>query len=372
MGSEDQLSLNPPFLVNYNFTSDTINPAATLQGGFASNTLDPSTVDVRKVQLRAANPNASTPYIQQYSLGLQHQFGKDWIAELAYVGTKGTHLMTLRDLNQPLPGQTNLAANVRFPFPQFGLIEYRDDNGISNYNSMEATLDKRFNKGFTLRAAYTLSKSLDNSFEHLASGGSNSFPQNARDVHSWYGPSDFDTRHHLVVNGIWELPFGRGRAYFQEGVGSKLLGGWELAGDFNFRTGHPFTVTQSGDPLSLGGLSTVLPDVVRDPQVSNPTVDRWFDPTAFQVLTSTTNRFGTEGRNVLYGPNYATLDFSVHRRFGLGSESRYLDFRWEVFNALNRANFGLPNRTINSSNVGTITTLAGDPRVMQFALRLNF
>jgi Carboxypeptidase regulatory-like domain/TonB dependent receptor len=372
MGSEDQIALNPPFLVNYNFTSDTITPAATLAGGFASNTLDPSTVDVHKIQLRAANPNASTPYIQQYSLSLQRQFGKDWIGELAYVGTRGTHLMTLRDLNQPLPGQTNLPASVRFVYPQFGLVEYRDDNGISKYDSMEATLDKRFGNGYTIRAAYTFSKSMDNSFEHLTSGGSNSFPQNARDVHSWYGPSDFDTRHRLVVNGIWELPFGREKSYFHEGPVSKLLGGWELAGSFNARSGHPFTVTQSGDPLSLGSLSTVLPDVVGDPTVSNPTVDRWFDPLAFRALTSTTNRFGTEGRNILYGPNFVSLDFSVHRRFGLGSEMRFVDFRWEVFNALNRANFGLPNRTINSSNVGTITTLSGDPRVMQFALRLNF
>jgi len=372
MGSEDQIALNPPFLVNYNFTSDTITPAATLAGGFATNTLDPSTVDVRKVQLRAANPNASTPYIQQYSLSLQRQFGKDWIGELAYVGTRGTHLMTLRDLNQPLPGQTNLTASARFVYPQFGLIEYRDDNGISRYDSMEATMDKRFGSGYTIRAAYTLSKSLDNSFEHLTSGGSNSFPQNARDIHSWYGPSDFDTRHRLVVNGIWELPFGKGKAYFQEGAASKLLGGWELAGSFNARSGHPFTVTQSNDPLSLGSLSTTLPDVVGDPRVSNPTVDRWFDPLAFKALTSTTNRFGTEGRNILYGPNLVSLDFSVHRRFGLGSETRFADFRWEVFNALNRANFGLPNRTVNSANNGTITTLSGDPRVMQFALRLNF
>jgi hypothetical protein len=122
----------------------------------------------------------------------------------------------------------------------------------------------------------------------------------------------------------------------------------------------------------LGSLSTPLPDLIADPTVSNQTIDRWFNPAAFQLLTATTNRFGTEGRNVLIGPDFASLDFSVHRQFGLGAEGRYVDFRWEVFNALNRANFGLPNRTINSSNVGTITTLAGDPRVMQFALRLNF
>ncbi len=372
IGSEDQLSLNPPFLVNFNFTSDAINPALNLGTGFAPNTLDPSTVNLQRVQLRAANPNSSTPRIQQYSLGVERQIGRDWLAEIAYVGTRGAHLFTLRDLNQPLPGQTSLPRAARFPFPAFGLIEYRDDNGISNYNSMEATLDKRFSRGWTLRAVYTLSKSLDNSFEHLTSGGSNSFPQNARDLHSWYGPSDFDVRHRFVINGIWELPFGRGRTYFQKGLGATLLGGWELTGDFNVRSGRPFTVTQSNDPLSLGSLSTTLPDVIGDPRVSSPTVDRWFNPNAFQLVTSSTNRFGTEGRNVLYGPSFASLDLSVHRRFGLGTETRYLDFRWEVFNALNRANFGLPNRTLNSSNVGTITTLAGDPRVMQFALRLNF
>lgn len=372
MGSEDQLSLNPPFLVNFNFTSNTLVPAATFTNGFPSSTLDPATVVLTQVQLRAANPNASTSYIQQYSVGFQREFANDWLAEIAYVGSKGTHLYTLRDLNQPLPGQTNLPRAQRFPFPAFGLVEYRDDNGVSNYNSMEMTLDKRFRRGYTIRAAYTFSKSLDNSFEHLTSGGSNSFPQNARDLHSWHGLSDFDVRHRFVANGIWELPFGRGRKYFQEGLPARLLGGWELSGSFNARSGKPFTVTQSGDPLSLGSLSTTLPDLIADPSVSNQTIDRWFDPSAFRVLTATTNRFGTEGRNVLIGPGFASLDFSVHRRFELGAENRYLDFRWEVFNALNRANFGLPNRTINSSNVGTITTLAGDPRVMQFALRINF
>jgi hypothetical protein len=384
IGSEDQLSLNPPFLVNYNFTSDAFTPALRLSAGFASDTLSPEKVDVRRVQLRAANPNARTPYMQQWSLSLQRQFGRDWLTEVSYVGSKGTHLMTLRDLNQPLPGAKPAAVNdpdpnisfparsLFFPYPAYGLIEYRDDNGISNYHSMEVTLDKRFSHGWTTRVAYTLAKSLDNSFEHLTSGGSNSFPQNARDVRSWYGSSDFDVRHRLVINGIWELPFGKGRALLRNGVSAAVLGGWTIAGSFNFRSGLPFTVTQSGDPLSLGSLSTTLPDLIGDPRVSAPTVERWFDPRAFRALPNGLNRFGTEGRNILRGPNFASLNLGIHRRFGLGAETRYLEFRWEMFNALNRANFGLPNRDLQSSSVGTITTLAGDPRVMQFALRLNF
>jgi hypothetical protein len=106
--------------------------------------------------------------------------------------------------------------------------------------------------------------------------------------------------------------------------------------------------------------------------LENPTIDRWFDRAAFQPLTPGVSTFGDQRRNVLRGPKFASLDFAVHRRFGLWNENTNLEFRWEVFNALNRANFALPNRSIDSSSVGTITALQGDPRVMQFAVRFNF
>jgi hypothetical protein len=372
LGSEDQLSLNPPFLVNFNFTSNTITPAATFTTGFPSNALDPSTVNLTQVQLRAVNQLSRSPYLQQYGLNIQHQFGKQWLAEVGYVGTRGTHLPTLRDLNQPLPGQTSLARAQRFPYPRFGLIEYRDDNGISRYDSMEARVERRFGTDYSIHAVYTFSKSLDNSFENLTTGGSNAFPQNARDLHSWYGLSDFDVRHRFVFSGIWDLPFGHDRRFANSGFSARLFGDWKLAATLNTRTGRPFTVTQAGDPLSLGVLSVTLPDLIGDPRISSPTVERWFNAAAFRTLNTNTNRFGSEGRNTLVGPSFASLDFAIHRRFGFWGEDRYMDFRWEVFNALNRANFGLPNRVINSADVGTVTTLAGDPRVMQFALRFQF
>jgi hypothetical protein len=372
LGSEDQLSLNPPFLVNFNFTSNTITPAATFTTGFPSNALDPSTVNLTQVQLRAVNPASRTPYLQQYSLNIQHQFGNQFFTEVGYVGTRGTHLPTLRDLNQPLPGQTALARSQRFPYPRFGLIEYRDDNGISRYDSMEARVEKRLGAAYSIHAVYTFSKSLDNSFESLTTGGSNAFPQNARDLHSWYGLSDFDVRHRFVFSGIWELPLGYGRRFANRGLNARLFGAWKLAATINTRSGRPFTVMQAGDPLSLGVLSSTLPDLIGDPRISNPTADRWFDARAFRTLNASTNRFGTEGRNNLIGPSFTSLDFAVHRRFRLAGENLYMDFRWEVFNALNRVNLGLPNRIINSADVSTITTLAGDPRAMQFAVRFQF
>ncbi|MDQ3748960.1 MAG: TonB-dependent receptor [Acidobacteriota bacterium] len=370
IGSEDQIALNPPNIINFNTRTDAPGSAVagvTLNGGIPSNLLSPSNISIRNIQLRAANPESSTPYIQQGSIGAQYQFGNNWLAEANYVHTRGTKLYTLRDLNQPLPNQPTTR-----PFQQFGLIEYRDDNGISRYNALETTLDKRFSNGYTIRAVYTLSNSKDNSGEHLTSGGSSTFPDNARDLSNWYGPSDFDVRHRFVVNGILEFPFGRGRAFVNEGIGAAILGGWTLTGSLNVRSGRPFTVVQSGDPLRLGSLSTTLADLVGDPTVANQTVDNFFNPAAFQTLNNSTLRFGNQPRNSLRGPGFAALDLAIHRRFGLWNENTNLELRWEVFNALNRANFGLPNRTVNGGGFGTITTLQGDPRIMQFALRFNF
>ncbi|MEP6900109.1 MAG: TonB-dependent receptor [Actinomycetota bacterium] len=370
IGSEDQIALNPPNIINFNTRTDTAGSAVagvTLSGGLPANLLSPNNIQIRNIQVRAGKSDAQTPYIQQMSIGVQYQFGNDWFAEANYVHTKGTKLYTLRDLNQPLPNQPNTR-----PFPQFGLIEYREDNGVSRYDGFETTLDKRFSNGYTVRAVYTLSQSKDNSGEHLTSGGSNSLPDNSRNLSNWYGPSDFDVRHRFVVNGIWELPFGNGKQFFKSGISGAILGGWDLTGSLNVRSGRPFTVTQSGDPLKLGSLSTELADLVGDPNVTNQTVDNFFNTAAFALLTGSTTRFGLQPRNALRGPGFASLDMAVHRRFNLGRENTNLEFRWEVFNVLNHANFGLPNRTINGGGFGTITTLQGDPRIMQFALRFSF
>jgi len=371
IGSEDQIALNPPFVVNINARADlpgTIVTGSSLSGGIPANLLDPVNVAIRNVQLRAANPESKTPYIQQGAIGVQYEFAAGWFAEANYVHTRGIKLYTLSDLNQPLPGR---GAGSR-PFAQFGLIEYRDDNGISRYNALETTLDKRFAEGWTIRAVYTLSNSDDNSAEHLTSGGSNSFPDNARDLKNWYGPSDFDVRHRFVLNGIWQLPFGKGQAHFNTGVAAAILGGWEFAGSANMRTGRPFSVSQSTDPLGLGPLSTTLADIVGDPSSGGRSIDRWFNTAAFRGLPAGLTRFGLQRRNRLRGPGFASFDAAIHRKFPLKGDNTDLELRWEIFNALNKANFALPNTTVNSAGFGTITTLQGDPRVMQFALRLNF
>jgi hypothetical protein len=271
------------------------------------------------------------------------------------------------------------------PYPLLGPIEYRDNGGNSIYHGGEVTLEKRFSRGLSFRTAYTYSKSIDYSQEHLASGGTGSFTQNNRDLHERRGPSDFDTRHRFVASYIYELPFGKGRAYVNKGAVSEVLGGWRISGLANIRSGRPFTARAGNNDTVLGGPRSVgisaFADCLRDGSLSGSarTIDRWFDASAFATPTALSPtagtmqpRLGNCGRNTLRGPGITNFDFSLARSFAYFGEGRDLELRWEVFNMLNHAQFGLPERNINSSAVGKITSLAGDPRVMQLALKFNF
>jgi outer membrane receptor protein involved in Fe transport len=392
-GSEDQLSLNLPWLVNNVVGAANANSTANnirLQTGF-NLSLNPSAVNVTTVRLRAVNPEAVNPLVDQWNLGIQRLLPGNMVATLDYVGTKGTHLSTLRSLNQPLLNANGTIMTIQgtttpiLPYPLLGPIEYRDNGGNSSYHGGEITLEKRFSRGLSFRAAYTYSKSIDGSQEHLAAGGTGSFTQNNRDLHERRGPSDFDVRHRFVGSYIYELPFGKGRKYLNGGPLSEILGGWRISGLANVRTGRPFTARAGNNDGTLAGPRSVgisaWADCLRDGNLpsSERTIDRWFDATAFatpSALNPTSGRvearLGNCGRNTLRGPGITNFDISLARSFAYFGEGRDLELRWEVFNMFNTPQFGLPERNINSGAVGRITSLAGDPRVMQLALKFNF
>jgi hypothetical protein len=377
-GSEDQLALNLPNLVQNNVTAANTSSTANnirLRTGF-NLSLNPASVDPRLVRLRAINPEAVMPSIDQWNLGVQRLLPGDLVVTADYVGTKGTHLSVLRNLNQQLFNAAGVGTGV-IPYPSLGPIEYRDNGGNSNYHGGELTLEKRFSRGFSFRTAYTYSKSIDYAQEHLAAGGTGSFTQNARDLRERRGPSDFDVRHRFVGSYIYELPFGRGRSYLHDGALAHVLGGWRLSGLANVRSGRPFTVAANGNSTALGGargggLVGAFADCLRDGSLDpgERTIDRWFDPTAYAAPSPA--RLGTCGRNTLRGPNLTNFDLAVARTFDYFGEDRNLEFRWEVFNVFNTPQFGLPDRNISGTSAGRISTLAGDPRVMQFALKFNY
>jgi hypothetical protein len=384
-GSEDQLSLNAPFLIN---NVQTVSTGATaplffLQDGFPANSLDPNQPGLLgRVRVRAVDPATPTPYVQQWSLGVQRELPWSLLGEVDYVGTHSSHLNVLADFNQPFFNPDGSSTGVK-PFSGFGYIEYQRSVGFGKYNGIEATLERRFRQGFSLRFAYTYSRSIDNTPQELENNSGAS--PNGYDYASWTGPSDFDTPHRFVASYVFELPFGRGRHFIHDGLFSYIVGGFRTSSVYTFASGRPFTVSSGGsiaNSLDSFGAVAATPNVIGTPHLVG-NVDCWFyvakNTSCAALQPSLTDAYelqssgflGNVGRNTLRGPHTNVFDFALIRDFPI-HEALGLQFRWEVFNLTNTVQFGQPSNNFSSSGAAKITSLAGDPRVMQFALRLSF
>ncbi len=384
-GSEDELALNPPFLINKTLTSNTA-PVLKPSVGFPGNFLDPSTVDLTKLNayhIRAMEMHDPLPYVQQWSFGVQRQFGQRWAAEVDYVGTKSTHLDVIRNYNQPIISGGVSTGVV--PYSNFGQIEYTAPIGFGNYNGLQASLTRRFSDGFEMNAAFTHSRSLDNTPQELESNSGD--PPDGRNYAAWYGPSDFDIPNRVAINYHYVLPFGRGKTMLQSGPLAWILGNWETSGIYTYYSGHPFQVNENdgnhNSILDPYGFTTATPNLVGKPNlVGDP--DCWFyasknsacgakapSGTADAYALTTVGAVGNVGRNTVRGPHINVFDAALLREFPI-KEGWNVEARWEVFNVTNTPEFGQPNGNITSGGVASITSLSGDPRVMQFALRISF
>jgi hypothetical protein len=326
-----------------------------MRNGFPANYLDPANIVLSRLLIRAANRSGDNATSHQFAVGGERQVASNFVVSADFIGNFGRQISVLRNLNQPLNG------NGPRPYPAFSHIQWRDPVGESRYYGLDIAAEKRLSGGYSYRVAYTVSDFRDQAPEHLAQTSGR--PQNTNDLEAWEGPSDLHVRHRLVGNFVAELPFGEGKPYLQEGLGGAILGGWTVSGIYTARSGRPFTVTQG----SLEG-ALWLPNETGDPE-GDETVDSWFNVAAFTRVPAGT--FGNAGRNSLIGPGYVTFDMSVQRRLALGGRVN-ATVRWDIFNLFNRANFGNPVSDITSTTAGSITTLAGDPRVMQFAIRIGF
>lgn len=376
-GSEDQLALNAPFLINNTpaVPSTATAPLFLLQNGFPAGFLDPANLNLKLVRVRAIDPSIRAPSVQQWSFGLQRTLPWNLFVEADYVGTKSTHLTQLTDFNQPINGVK--------PYPNFGYIEYKMGGGNGAYNGLDFTLERRFQAGLTFRLAYTFSKSIDNAAEPLTSNSGSA--QNGRDYSKWRGPSDFDIRQRVVVSYVYDLPFGKGHALASTGPLSWIVGGWRTSGSYTFASGRPFTVTSGGslsNTIDPYGANTAIPFVIGTPVLPQD-VNCWYYSSknnackalapdaqdAFQLQQA--GQFGNAGRNILRAPGTSVFDINLQRDFPI-TERAKLTFRAEAFNLFNTTQFGRPSTDFSSAAAGTITTLASDPRAMQFALRLAF
>ena len=305
--------------------------------------------------------NLRTPYMQQWNLSLERELGRSSVAELAYVGTKGTKLIANRDINQAKPSPQPV--NPR-PVPQFADIDAYESRGNSNYHALQAKFTQRLHAGLSALASYTWSKSIDDASGFFSSAGDPNFPQDSNNTRADRGLSSFDVRHRFTVAYSYDLPLPANKA---------LLRGWQTNGVWTLQTGRPFTVTLlPGVDNSNTGIPSIQfgvvdrPNLVGNPHVSNPSADAWFNTSAFAMPPYGT--FGNAGRNILTGPGFASVDVSAVKNTRI-REGFTFQFRAEFFNLLNRPNFNLPDSFLGSPAFGRVLS-AGTPRRVQLGLKL--
>lgn len=340
-----------PFFRGETFTGDPLVPTLTFARAFPASNAPPLS------EIFAFQNDFANSYVQEWSLNVQQQaFGT--VFEAGYVANKGTKLDMQFQANQPrTPGPG--AIQPRRPYPKFSTIQFNTTEGSSTYHSLQAKAERRLRNGFTYLAAYTFSKSI----------AMTTTSQNPYNLAEAKGLADFDIPHRFVLSSVLELPFGKGRNWLNRGgTVHALLGGWSLGGILQLQSGTPFTPTTGRDIANVG--TTTRPDRSGKGTVPNRSIQKWFDPAAF--TNPATFTFGNSGVNILRGPGFQNIDAIVSKNFPLGPETRWLQFRFEAFNLFNHANFGQPNANINTpAQVGAIFS-AGQPRVLQIALKLNF
>ena len=313
------------------------------------------------------DPDFRNAYLQAWNLSVEREIFPSALLRVAYAGSKGTRLAILRELNAAVyaPGATTSTTNQRRPLaPTYANITNVEATGNSIYHSMQATFDKRFSRGISVLTSYTWSRSIDDSSDNKQTGVSRTNPYDQRFDR---GPSNFDHTHSFSASWLWELP-----VRFHQRAVNTLIGGWNLTGILSIQSGIPFTVS-SGVDNARTGAGGQRPDQLKDWHLPDDRsrgekVLQWFDTSAFALNALGT--YGAVGRNSLRGPGSTTLNLGLHKDFPI-RESFKFQFRFEAFNALNNVNLGLPNSNRSNGAFGRITT-AGDPRILQFALRVGF
>lgn len=368
-----QLYKNLPFFFSQVVATDQDGRPPMLVSDGLPTPVAPSLTD--RDALSSGNPNAwdtdlKTTQAMQWSFGVQRELIPDLLLDVSYVGTRSLRLISNVNLNQSFPGPG--AQGPRRPLysinPRVTNVTYRTNYGSAKYHSMQVRLEKRASKGLTASLAYTWSHYMANA-AHI-NGNGNGPPQDARCYRCEWGSMPEDRRHVAVINHVYELPFGPGRDYLKQGLLAHVVGNWNVSGIWTMSAGEHFTPGLAAAVSNSAGGGGDRPNRVRNGNLSvdERSIDRWFDVPAFATPAQFT--FGNAGRGILEGPGNFNLDLGVHRNFAL-REGWKLAYRWEMFNAMNRANFSVPNATIGSPVAGQISGTA-PARIMQMALKLTF
>ncbi len=362
--------------------------------------------DPNNPELYSISPNLRTPYNQQWHLGFQYQLPADTVLEVSYAGSRGLKLYGFyngnqaaptpdqtaptaprRPANKPapgVPGPCDLVTDNCDPVFDVAIATFRS-NAVSNYNSLQARLEKRFTHGLQFEASYTFSHTLDDaSSASLGSQAQGDF-RFQNDPLLEYGNADFDVRHRFVLSSEYELPFGRDKLIGGNASGllNQIIGNWQVAGIMTASTGNWFTPTDIVTNLSNSDGGGFVFNAARPNVVGNPNGKPCLPGTLFNTCAFASNTvlgtFGDAGRNIIQGPGFQNWDISLFKTFPLNERERF-EFRAEFFNAFNHLNPEFANPNNIQENIATENGSAGfgfaqaarDPRFIQFALKFYF
>jgi len=400
------LNLNPPLSGSVPFTNTPSNGIIvnsnpiTLVNPFG--VLSPTST----INANTLNPNNFEPRIYQWSFGIQRQLPWQSVLDVGYVGSKGAHIDNTVELNNPDPGLSSLPTTPQQrrpyqyitdgfggPVRPLSRIRWLDSGGNSWYHGLQVNWQKQLTHGLTGNLAYTYAKAEGEGYGRNESFGSvnGGSYQDPRDRAADKARYPFDVTHNLVASWLYQIPAPPG---LNHGFTNQIFGGWQANGIWTLHTGLPFQVNQ-GNTLNTF-TSPARPDRLANGGLSNPSINEWFNPNAFQVVSCQVStlpnlcHYGSSGNGILTGPAFHNLDFSLFKNFPI-HESIKVQFRAEFFNVFNTPNFSTPNNTLNASPAflpsspggafpsqivsqgpGQITSVASPMRQIQFGLKFLF
>jgi len=362
-----QLAYNLPFFYEPLFASDGVTPVITVSQGFPplnpNQAINPSVTSVDR--------HLRTPYYESWNFAVQHSLPAAISIEVAYAGSKGTHLQVATDQNQdPVPGPGDIQA--RRPYPQYGPFTSIQNRGNSIYHALQVKGEKHLSHGLYFLSAFTYSKAINDLPEICCA---QPFPQNSYDIGAERGLADFDQKLRWVFSFDYELPFGGSRSHLNSRALDALFGGWHVGGIYTLASGFPFSPLIGSDPSNTGSQGLLRPNQLRNGNLPRDqrSPNLWFDINAFAIPDPSTFVFGNAGRNTLIGPGQNVFDGSLRKVFAV-TESQRIEFRAEFFNAFNHPNFAQPDNFIDDGPgvAGTITSIAIPMRQIQFGLKYSF
>ena len=365
-----------------------------------------------KVTSRYIRPNFKTGYVQSYHLGVQQQLPGGIVLDMAYVGSKGTHLQVLADYNQAAPcllatvTLCNAAPNgtyqARRPVPTFGDIEIAYGGGGSSYNALQLKVEKRVGALYLLNS-FTYSRTFDLSSGHLETSNGDNSRVNFANPRNDYGPSGYDQPLANTTSIVYDLPYGHGRRYGKDSnaIVNGVLGGWQVTTVNTMTSGLPMNINYSSSatsgtvatggagasavgPLFTSDLVTLRPQHIAGTPLKAPSSNIVKTATALTgylarssydfpsySLYGNTSAYGNVSRNSLRSYAFFQTDLGLHKDFRLWSEASKLEFRAEAFNVLNKVNYQAPDPNISDGGFGAITS-AYPARQLQLAAKVIF